>query len=60
MRNAFVNNMSSDKKLNKTKLSKIIQSGEYLGALLGKYADPLIKVASPLAKNVAAPLGNLA
>ena len=52
--------MSSDKKLNKTKLSKIIQSGEYLGALLGKYADPLIKVASPLAKNVAAPLGNLA
>ena len=60
MRNAFVSNMSSDKKLNKAKLSKIIQSGEYLGALLGKYADPLIKVASPLAKNVAVPLGNLA
>ena len=35
----------------------MIQSGGYLGNLLGKLAGPLMKVAVPLAKNVLAPLG---
>ena len=44
-------------KLSKTQLSKMIQSGGFLGNLLGKLAGPLMKVAMPLAKNVLAPLG---
>ena len=44
-------------KLSKTQLSKMIQSGGFLGILLGKLAGPLMKVAMPLAKNVLAPLG---
>ena len=35
----------------------MVQSGGFLGNLLGKLAGPLIKVAMPLAKNVLAPLG---
>ena len=35
----------------------MIQSGEFLGSLLGKLAGPLMKVAVPLPKNVLAPLG---
>ena len=36
LRNAFNNNMSSDLKLSKAQISKIIQSGEVLGPLLSK------------------------
>ena len=57
LRNAFNNNNSTDLKLFKSRISKIIQSGEFLGSLLSKLAGPLIKVAIPLAKNVLAPLG---
>ena len=35
----------------------MIQSGGFLGNLLGKLAGPLMKVAIPLAKNVLAALG---
>ena len=35
----------------------MIQSGGFLGNLLGKLAGPLMKVAMPLAKNVLTPLG---
>ena len=35
----------------------MIQSGGFLGNLLGKLTGPLMKVALPLAKNVLAPLG---
>ena len=49
--------MSTDMKLSKAQISKIIQSGEFLGSLLSKLAGPLMKVAIPLAKNVLAPLG---
>ena len=35
----------------------MIQSGGFLGNLLGKLAGPLMKVAMPLAENVLAPLG---
>ena len=55
--NAFNNNMSTDIKLSKAQISKIIQSGGYLGSLLSKLAGPLMKLAIPLAKNILAPLG---
>ena len=54
---AFAKNTSTDIKLSKTHLSKMIQSGRFLGNLLGKLAGPLMKVAMLLAKNVLAPLG---
>ena len=57
LRNAIANNISTDIKLSKTQISKLIQSGEFSGSLLSKLAGPLIKVASPLAKNILAPLG---
>ena len=56
-RNAFNNNISSDLKLSRAQISKIIQSGGFLGSLLNKSAAPLIKVATPLGKNILAPLG---
>ena len=49
--------MSTDLKLCKAQISKIIQSGGFLGALLSKLAGPLMKVAIPLAKIFLAPLG---
>ena len=49
--------MSADIKLSKAQISKIIQSGGFLGVLLSKLAGPLMKVAVPLAKNILAPLG---
>ena len=49
--------MSYDIKFYKAKISKVIQSGGFLGSLLSKLAGPLMKVAIPLAKNVLAPLG---
>ena len=61
LRNAIENNMSTDIKLSKAQISKIIQSGGFLGKLLGpllKTGLPLIKnVIKPLAKSVLIPLG---
>ena len=57
LRNTLSNNMSTDMKLSKAQISKIIQSGEFLGSLLSKLVDPLMKVTISLAKNVLAPLG---
>ena len=57
LRNAFNNNMSSDLKVSKAKISKIIQSGRFLRSLLSKLTGPLMKVAVPLAKYILAPLG---
>ena len=45
LRNAFNNNMSTDLKLSKVQISKIIKSGRFLGSLLNKLAGPLMKVA---------------
>ena len=56
LRNAFENNMSTDIKLSRAQISKIIQSGGFLGSLLSKLAGPLMKVAVPLANNILAPL----
>ena len=44
--------MSTDLKLPKAHISKIIQSGGFLRSLLSKLAGPLMKVAISLAKNV--------
>ena len=55
--NTFNNNMSTDLRLSKAQISKLIQSGKCLGSLLSKLAGPLMKVAIPLAKNILAPLG---
>ena len=49
--------MSTDIKLSKAQISKIIQSGGFLGSLLSKLAGLLMKVAIPLAKKVLALLG---
>ena len=52
LRKDFANKSSTDIKLSKTKLSKIIQSDGFLGRLLG----PLLKAELPLMKNVIKPL----
>ena len=61
IRKAFANHLSPDIKLSKTQLSKIIQSGGFIGRLLGpslKTGLPLMKsVIKPLAKSVLIPLG---
>ena len=57
LRNAFNNNMSTGIKLSESQISKIIQSGGFLGSLLSKLAGPLMKRTVPLAKNILAPLG---
>ena len=57
LRNAFNNNMSTDLKLSKAQISKIIQSGGFLGSLLSKIAGPLMKIVVPLSKSILAPLG---
>ena len=54
IRNAFNNNMSTDIKLSKAQISKIIQSWGFLGSLVSKLADPIMKKAAPLAKNILA------
>ena len=49
---AFADKSSTDIKLSKTQISKMIQSGGFLGRLLG----PLLKTGLPLMKNVIKPL----
>ena len=61
VRNVFNNNMSTDLKLSKAQVNKIIQSGGVLSKLLGPLSKtrlPLIKnVIKPLSKSVLIPLG---
>ena len=52
IRKAFANHLSTDIKLSKTQLSKMIQSRGFLGRLLG----PLLKTGLPLMKSVIKPL----
>ena len=52
LRKSFANNSSTDIKLSKTQLSKMIQSWRFLSRLLG----PLLKTGLPLIKNVIKPL----
>ena len=55
LRNNIENNMSTDIKLSKAQISKIIQSGGFLGKILG----PLLETGLPLLKSVIKPLGLL-
>ena len=55
LRNAIENSMSTDIKLSKAQISKVIQSGGFLGKLL----SPLLKPGIPLLKSVIKPLGLL-
>ena len=55
LRNNIENNMSIDIKLSKAQISKIIQSGGFLGKILG----PLLKSGLALLKSVIKPLGLL-
>ena len=48
LRKTFANHLSTDIKLSKTQRYKLMQSGEFLGRLLG----PLLKTGLPLMKNV--------
>ena len=61
LRKAFAKNTSTDIMLSKTQLSKMIQSGGFLGRLLGpllRTGLPLMRsVIKPLAKSVLVPLG---
>ena len=52
IRKTFANHLSTDIKLSKTQLSKMMQSGGLLCRLLG----PLLKTGLPLMKNVIKPL----
>ena len=47
--------MSTNIKLSKAQITKIIQSGGFLRSLLSKLAGPLMKVTIPVAKNILAP-----
>ena len=60
LRNAFDNKISTDLLLSKAHISKIIQSGGFLGSLLSILAGPLMKVAVPFAKHILASLGIIA
>ena len=53
LKNAIENNMSTDIKLSKAQISKIIQSGGFLGKLLGS----LLKTGLNLLKSIIKPLG---
>ena len=55
LRNAINNNMSTEIKLSKAQIKKIIRSEGFLGKLLG----PLLKTGLPLLKSVVKPLGLL-
>ena len=61
LRKVFASHLLADMKLSKTQLLKMIQSGEFLGRLLGpllKTGLPLISsVNKPLAKSVLIPFG---
>ena len=55
LRKAFANNLLTDIKLSKAQLSKMIQSGGFLGRLLGT----LLKIGLLLMKNVIKPLAKI-
>ena len=58
LRNVFENNMSTDVKLSKTQIVKIIQSGGFLGSLLSKLAVPLIESSSSISEKFFSSISN--
>ena len=61
IRNGFANNLSTDIKLSKTQISKLIQSGGSFGSWLGNFGkNALANIAIPLASdNLPGSLSNL-
>ena len=57
IKNAVENNISTDIKLFRAQISKIIHSGGFLRLLISKLIGPVMKVAVPIAKNILPPLG---
>ena len=64
LRKAFANYLSTNIKLSKTELFKMVQRGRFFGRLLGpllKTGLPLMKnLIKPLAKSILIPLGSIA
>ena len=56
LREKLENNMSTDIKLRKTQINKLIKEGA-LGSILARFLPKLIKPAISLGKNILAPLG---
>ena len=52
----IINNISTDLRLSKSQIPKVVQSGGFLASFFCKLAGPLTKLAISLAKNVLAPL----
>ena len=57
LRKTIKNNMSTDIKLRKVQINKIIKEGGNLGRILMKFLPKLIKPAISIGKNILAPLG---
>ena len=57
LREKVENNMSTDIKLNKVQINKILKEGGKLGKLLLGFLPKLIKPAISLGRNILAPLG---
>ena len=56
LRNSFENNVSTDIKLSKTQIFRMIQYSVFIASLLSKPTGPLMKVAALLAKNISSPV----
>ena len=57
LREKFENNMSTDIKLRKSQINKLIKEGGALGSILARFLPKLIKPAFSLGKNMLARLG---
>ena len=57
LREKVEKNMSTDIKLSKAQINKLIKSGGALGSILARFLPKLIKPAISLGKNILAPLG---
>ena len=57
LREKVENNMSTDMKLSKSQINKLIKEGGALGSVLASFLPKLIKPAISLGKNILAPLG---
>ena len=57
LREKVENNMSTDTKLSKAQINKLIKSGGALESILAKFLPKLIKPAISLGKKILAPLG---
>ena len=57
LREKVENNMSTDKKLSKAQINKLIKKGGALRSILTRFLPKLIKPALSLEKNILAPLG---